>query len=144
MFGRKKATVDAENLIKVMGLIPLFVEALVDEHMGAHAMKEGLDGREIHGPAVRKLERIDAEIHRLLGENGHKKHKEAQKEGLSCSKVRKFFSKHWKVHTEETKERKAGHEVPFCSAAVGLGDCVRGEGCGEPDVETEPETAEGG
>jgi hypothetical protein len=92
MFGKKRAVVDAENLLKVMRLVPLFVEALVDEHMGAHAMKEGLDGREIHGPAVRKLERIDAEIHRLLGgQRAESMEPGAEKSGLSCSKVRKIF-----------------------------------------------------
>ncbi len=101
MFGKKRAVVDAESLRRVVNLIPEYVDALVDERRTRMAHDAGLDARESHGPAERKLKKVEGRIAELLGENGHKKHKEAQK-GLRCSEVRKIF-----LSTTEKQPRKA-------------------------------------
>jgi uncharacterized protein (DUF2342 family) len=66
---KKKAErqLDVEQLRRVVALIPEYVDALIDERMGARAIAEGLDGRELHGPAERKLKKIEARLAGILG-----------------------------------------------------------------------------
>lgn len=87
MFGRRsRAVVDGDRLRRVVNLIPEYVDALIDERMGRRAMVEGLDGREIHGPAERRLVKIEARISELIGGQS-----ERANEKLNCSAMRRIF-----------------------------------------------------
>jgi len=70
-FGRVRGlfvrdTLSREQLKKIINLIPEYVDALIDERQGALASSEGIDGREYHGPAERKLKKIEARLAELL------------------------------------------------------------------------------
>ena len=58
---------ERDRLRRVVNLMPEFVEAITEERQAAHAMAEGLDGRELHGPAVRKLKKVEIRIAQILG-----------------------------------------------------------------------------
>lgn len=58
---------ERRRLQRVINLLPEYVETLVAEQMGEHAMCEGLDGREIHGPAVRKRAKIEKRMAGIIG-----------------------------------------------------------------------------
>lgn len=64
---KKKKALDVEQLRRVVALIPEYVDALIDERMGARAIAEGLDGRWMHGPAERKLKKIEARLAGIIG-----------------------------------------------------------------------------
>jgi hypothetical protein len=66
-FWRRGKFVDSEQLRRVVNLIPEYVDALIDERMGRRAQAEGLDGRELHGPAERKLKKIEGRLAELIG-----------------------------------------------------------------------------
>lgn len=88
MFGKKKAAVvDAERVQAVVNLIPEYVDALIEERRTRMAHNAGLDARESHGPAERKLKKVEARIAELLGS----KPRNTPKEGLTCSQQRRFF-----------------------------------------------------
>jgi len=97
---RKRAVVDADRLRRVVNLIPEYVDALIAERMGVRAMEEGLDGRELHGPAERRLIKIEARIAELMG--GREQGAEGRGRGagvreqesrgsLTCAAVRRYF-----------------------------------------------------
>lgn len=68
-FGRKKVVaepLDAEQLRRVVALIPEYVECLVEEGRLRGDTEAGLDGREFHGPAERKLKKIEARLAGIL------------------------------------------------------------------------------
>lgn len=91
MFRRKKrATVDAEQLQAVVNLIPEYVDALIEERRTRTAAANGLDARETHGPAERKLKKVEARIHELLGSKPRNT-PNTRKEGLTCAQQRRFF-----------------------------------------------------
>jgi hypothetical protein len=69
MFWKKRGR-ELDRLSRVVNLIPEYVDALIDERMGARAMEQGLDGRELHGPAVRKLEKVEERIAAILSTGG--------------------------------------------------------------------------
>jgi hypothetical protein len=85
---RKRAVVDADRLRRVVNLIPEYVDALIAERMGVRAMEEGLDGRELHGPAERRLIKIEGRIAELIGGESR-----GQGAGgrLTCAAERRFF-----------------------------------------------------
>ena len=83
-FWKHSRAVDSEQLKKVVNLIPEYVDALIDERMGARAQAEGLDGRELHGPAERKLKKVEVRLNELLGDK-------PRKEGMTCAQQRKVF-----------------------------------------------------
>lgn len=56
-----------DKLQRVINLIPAYVEAITEERQAAHVMAEGLDGRGLHGPAVRRLRKVEARISQILG-----------------------------------------------------------------------------
>jgi hypothetical protein len=64
---KRKSAVSAEQLRRVVNLIPEYVDALIEERMGARAQAEGIDGRELHGPAERKLKKIEARMAAIVG-----------------------------------------------------------------------------
>ena len=70
-FWKKKKVVaeplDAEQLRRVVALIPEYVECLVEEGRLRGDTEAGLDGREFHGPAERKLKKIEARLAGILG-----------------------------------------------------------------------------
>lgn len=69
-FGRKKVVadpLDAEQLRRVVALIPEYVECLVEEGRLRGDAAAGLDGREFHGPAERKLKKIEARLALIIG-----------------------------------------------------------------------------
>lgn len=74
----------------VICLIPEYVECLVEEIRFRGDAAVGLDGRELHGPAERKLKKIEARIAENLG-NSNKKDQQPKNEGLTGHEQRKVF-----------------------------------------------------
>jgi len=87
---------EIERLRAVVNLIPEYVDALVEEWAGAELMAAGMDGRSVHGPALRKSDKIEARIAGILG-NSKRSEVRGQSsdtgkgERLTGSKVRKLF-----------------------------------------------------
>jgi hypothetical protein len=87
-FGKKQVvaqTLDAEQLRRVVALIPEYVECLVEEGRLRGDAAAGLDGREFHGPAERKLKKIEARLAEII---------RVQRKGecgMSCAAQRKTF-----------------------------------------------------
>ena len=57
---------ERDRLRRVVNLIPEYVDALIEERAGAELMAQGMDGRSVHGPALRKSEKIEARIAEIL------------------------------------------------------------------------------
>lgn len=91
MFRRKKrAVVDAEQLRRVVNLIPEYVDALIEERRTRTAALNGLDARETHGPAERKLKKVEARIAEILGSDSRERAQGAQK-GMTGAECRRIF-----------------------------------------------------
>lgn len=83
---------ERERLRRVINLIPEYVDALVEERAGAALMADGMDGRTVHGPALRKSEKIEARIAQILGGAGRERTHRTQKgPGLSGPAQRQVF-----------------------------------------------------
>lgn len=110
MFGRKKRdVVDVERLRRVVNLIPEYVDALIDERRTRTAAVNGLDARETHGPAERKLKKVEVRLAELLGRNlkletGNLNSREKAQKGQTGAEQRKVFYKGWKDKEEDAAE----------------------------------------
>lgn len=63
---KEKQALDVEQLRRVVALIPEYVECLVEEGRLRGAANAGLDDRGYHGPAERKLKKVEARLAEIL------------------------------------------------------------------------------
>jgi len=107
---RKRLSQGEERLQRVVNLIPEYVDALIEERAGAEAMGDGMDGRRVHGPALRKSEKVEARIAQILGGGSSADERRFSRmgRGLLGSEQRRVFFGGGSAVAEENKKRRLG------------------------------------